>query len=76
MIEELNRVILTEDLPSYGLKKGDLGTVVLIHGNSKGFEVEFVSLDGETVAVTSLLVHQIRPIGQHEIAHARPLLVA
>jgi hypothetical protein len=76
MIEELDCVILTIDLPSYGLRAGDIGTVVLVHDSSKGFEVEFVSLDGETVAVTSLFAHQIRPIGENEIAHARPLAIA
>ena len=31
MIAELDRVILTEDLPEYRLKTGDIGTVVLLH---------------------------------------------
>jgi hypothetical protein len=75
MIEELDRVILTVDLPVYGLRAGDIGTIVLVHDGSKGFEVEFVSLDGETVAVTSLFAYQVRSIGQREIAHARPLMV-
>ncbi len=73
MIQELDRIILNIDLPEYDLKMGDIGTVVLVHEKSKGFEVEFVSLDGETVAVVSLFAHQVRPIGQREIAHARPL---
>jgi hypothetical protein len=74
MIQELDRIILTTDLPEHGLKTGDIGTVVLVHEKSKGFEVEFVSLDGETVAVVSLYAHQVRPIGRREIAHARPLV--
>ena len=73
MIQELERVILTTNLPEHGLKTGDIGTVVLVHGQLKGFEVEFVSLDGETVAVMSLYPDQVRPIGRHEIANARPL---
>ena len=73
MIQELDRVILTTDMPEYRLKKGDIGTVVLVHGQNEGFEVEFVSLDGETVAVISLYANQVRPIGRREIAHARPL---
>ena len=47
MIAELNRVILTEDLPKYGLKAGDIGTVVLLHRGGEGYEVEFAMLDGE-----------------------------
>jgi hypothetical protein len=78
MIKVLDRIILTAELPDYGLKPGDMGTVVLIHkqGQEHGYEVEFVSLDGETVAVTSLFAHQLRPIGRGEIAHARPLALA
>ena len=46
---------------------------MLVHGNGDGYEVEFVSLDGETLAVVSLYADQVRPIGRGEIAHARPL---
>jgi hypothetical protein len=45
--------------------------VVLVHREGEGFEVEFVALDGETVAVVSLFSSQVRPIGQREITHAR-----
>ena len=73
MIKELDRIILKSDLPEHNLKSGDIGTVVLVHGNGDGYEVEFVSLDGETLAVVSLYADQVRPIGRGEIAHARPL---
>jgi hypothetical protein len=73
MIKELDSIVLNDDLPELGLERGDIGTVVLIHGDGKGYEVEFVSLDGETMAVISLLPSQVRPIGCREIAHARPL---
>ena len=56
------------------LKVGDLGTAVMVHGNGEGFELEFVTLDGETVAVTSLFTHQVRAIGEREIPHARMLV--
>ena len=71
MIQELDRVVLTTDLPEYGLTEGDIGTVVLVHQDSRGYEVEFVTLGGETVAVISLLPAQLRPIGRREIAQAR-----
>jgi hypothetical protein len=73
MIQELERIVLTADLPEYHLKAGDIGTVVLIHGEHQGYEVEFVTLDGETVAVTSVLPAQIRPFRTGEIAHVRAL---
>ena len=72
MIRELDAVALVRDLPEHGLQTGDIGTVVLLHGNS-GYEVEFMTLDGETVAVESLSPEEIRPIGRREVAHARPL---
>ena len=68
-------VILTADLPDAGLCAGDVGTVVLVH-DGRGYEVEFVALDGETLAVASVFSQQVRPIGHREIAHARPLNVA
>jgi hypothetical protein len=42
-----------------------------VHHEGKGYEVEFVTLDGETVAVISLPPSQVRSIGRREIAHAR-----
>ncbi len=73
MIRELESVVLTEDLPEHGLQRGDIGTIVLVHKNGVGYEVEFVTLDGETIAVVSVLASQVRPIGQREIAHVRTL---
>jgi hypothetical protein len=50
MLHEADTVVLVVDLPEYGLKPGDVGTVVLVH-LSGGYEVEFMALDGETIAV-------------------------
>ena len=76
MIKELDDVVLARDLPEHGLSVGDLGTVVLVHRKDAGHEVEFTSLDGETIAITTLLRSQVRPIKQREIAHARELQAA
>ena len=70
MIRDLETIVLTEDLPEHGLKRGDLGTVVLIHA-AGGYEVEFMTLDGQTLTVASLLPQQVRPVGRREIAQAR-----
>jgi hypothetical protein len=67
---ELDTIVLTIDLIKHGLKSCDLGTVALIHKHG-GYEVEFMTLDGETIAVISLSPEQIRPVGRREIAHAR-----
>ena len=63
MLKELDTVVLTEDLAQHGLKRGDVGTVVLRH-DDVGFEVEFVSLKGETLAVVSLTSRQVRSLGE------------
>ena len=70
MLKELDTIVLAVDLPEHGLSRGDLGTVVLVH-KDKGYEVEFMALDGETLAVVSLFANQVRPVGHREIAHAR-----
>ena len=31
MMDELDRFVLTEDLPEKGLRAGDLGTIVMVH---------------------------------------------
>ncbi len=74
MITELDRVILTTNIPDYGLETGDIGTVVLVHQGGKGYEVEFVTLSGETIVVVSLFAEQVRSLSSREIAHARVLV--
>ncbi|MBI5914797.1 MAG: DUF4926 domain-containing protein [Bacteroidetes bacterium] len=75
-IKEFDRVILTENIEKPGLKVGDIGTVVHVYDKGKGFEVEFATLLGETVAVCTLFPNQIRAIDKREIAHVRKLAAA
>jgi len=70
-IREHDRVVLTIDLPGNKLAIGDVGTVVHVHQAGKALEVEFVALDGETVAVVTLERAQVRPVERREITHAR-----
>ena len=71
MINEHDTVVLTEDLPEEGLTAGDVGTVVHVHNNGEGYEVEFMTLAGQTIAVASLLADQVRPVGRQDVAHVR-----
>jgi ATP-dependent exoDNAse (exonuclease V) alpha subunit len=66
-------VILAYNLPEQGLAQGDIGTVVLVHEKGKGYEVEFTTLDGETIAIVTLAAEQVRPSKPKEIAHVRDL---
>ena len=73
MIREHDVIVLLQDLPEDGLKAGDIGTVVHIHQGGAGYEVEFMTLAGETVAVITLLPSQLRPIARRDLAHVREL---
>ena len=73
MIQALDTVVLTCNLPKLGLKRGEAGTVVLVHEGGAGYEVEFLTLSGETVAVTTLTKDQVRPAARGEIAHVRAM---
>jgi len=72
-IEELERIVLTEDLPAHRLQAGDIGTVVLVYADGKGYEVEFCTLSGETIDVVTVDGKQIRRAADAEIPHARRL---
>lgn len=71
MIPEFERVVLTSDLPEYGLLSGDPGTVVLVHGDGTAYEVEFVTMDGETLSVLTLTRDQVRRADQDDTPNSR-----
>jgi hypothetical protein len=61
VIQELDVVALTEDLPEHELKQGQMGTIV--HLLAPGvFEVEFVDDRGKTHAMLTLHSEQLRPV--------------
>lgn len=68
----LDCVVLARDLPEFGLRVGDLGTIVAIY-ESDGLEVEFVKASGETQAVLTLTNTDVRVIKADDIVSVRPL---
>jgi len=66
MIKEHDRVVLKKELPDQGLQAGDVGTVVHLHEKGEAFEVEFLTLQGETVAIATLEASQVRPVQKRE----------
>ena len=48
-IHPLDVVVLNTDLPSHGLKRGDLGAVVEVY-EPDGLEVEFVTASGRLIS--------------------------
>ncbi len=73
MINEHEIVVLTEDVADAGLEAGDIGTVVHVHKGGAGYEVEIMTLAGETVAVVTLRPGQVRSILPRDVAHVREL---
>ena len=70
-IREHDLVVLTSDIPEEGLERGDVGPIVLVHDAGAGFEVEFATLAGDTLAVVTVAADAVRPVGDKEIAHVR-----
>ena len=76
MIKEHDCVVLTTNVPADGLEAGDMGTVVHIHKGGVAYEVEFMTLTGETVAIVTLEASQVRPLTRRDLAHTRELVAA
>ncbi len=62
MFNELDTVVLAHDLKTYNLTRGDVGTIVHCYAGGKAYEVEFVTGEGQTIAVVTLEPADIRPI--------------
>lgn len=71
MIKEHDQVLLTQDLPEYGLLSGDLGVVVIIHGEHEGYELEIFSADGQTIDVVTAEAHQVRAVNRRDVLYVR-----
>jgi hypothetical protein len=76
MVHELDTVVITKDLVASGIVAGDIGVVAHVYAGNSVAEVEFVSGEGVTLAVETLAITDIRPIGAREILHARSLETA
>jgi hypothetical protein len=56
-------VILTRDLPEEHLQAGDVGVVIARHevpGRETGYSIEFFDMVGNTVAVITIPVYELR----------------
>ena len=67
MIEDLEDVVLTCNLLEHKLMRGDIGIVVLVHQQGKGYEVEFTTLDGESIALVTLTANQFAPVNRGKL---------
>lgn len=76
MIKEHERVVLTTPILAQRLEAGDVGTVVHVYKDGEAYEVEFVTLDGQTAAVVTLEASQVRPVTSRDLTHTRELSAA
>lgn len=70
-MKELDRVVLCHDSADAALAAGDMGTIVHAYADRKAYEVEFVSLTGDTIAVVTLPAEAVRAVAADEVPHAR-----
>lgn len=68
--ELLDQVALTHDIPEHGLRAGDLGTVVFVY-DPDGLEVEFMTASGETNAVLTLHLDDVRGLRDGDVYAVR-----
>ena len=71
MFKEHERIVLITDILEEGLVAGDVGTIVHIHPRDEAFVVEFMTLDGNTAAIATVLPSQARLVTDKDITHAR-----
>ncbi len=64
--EELSVVTLKRDLPEFGLRAGNVGTVVLVF-EPDAIEVEFFDRDGDTHALLTLLDEDVGPATEADV---------
>ena len=79
MFKEHEQIVLTAAVlgdEREELKSGDVGTIVHIHPDKEAFVVEFMSLDGGTVAIATVLPSQVRPVTGADLTHARTVTAA
>lgn len=74
MFQEHEQIVLTaEVLGDDGelLMPGDVGAVIHVHPRGEAYVVEFMALDGGTVAIATVLSSQARPVTAGDLIHTR-----
>ena len=70
-LAEMDRVVLTRDLPESGLSSGDVGVIVHVYDAGHAYEIEVFSLTGATVAVVTVSAGALRPVAHGDVVSAR-----
>jgi hypothetical protein len=70
-LRTLDVVVLSNDIPAHGLKRGDLGTVVEVY-SADAIEVEFVTASGRTQALVTLRPSDVPDVHDNDLVAVRP----
>jgi metal-dependent hydrolase (beta-lactamase superfamily II) len=63
--QELDVVELTEDLPEFGLKKGEIGAVVVAFDHpDEAYDLEFVDESGKSRFAYAVKPNQVAPVNE------------
>ena len=79
MFNEHEQIVLTAEVSGDGgeeLKPGDVGGIVHVHPGGEAYVVEFLTLDGATAVIATVLSSQARPVTNKDITHARRVELA
>ena len=71
-LRPLDVVVLRHDVPTHGLRQGDLGAVVEVY-SADAIEVEFVAASGRTQALVTLKSSDLREVGDDDLVAVRPV---
>lgn len=77
MFKEHDQIVLTADVlgdEGEELKSGDVGTIIHIHPDEQALVVELMSLNGDTVAIATILPSQALLVNNADLTHARIVL--
>ena len=75
-MRELETVVVNKDIPEHGIERGNIGVIVHTYEDESAVEVEFVSGEGTTLGVITLLSKDVRLMKKDEILHVRELHTA
>jgi hypothetical protein len=79
VFKEHEQIVLTAEVlgdEGEALKPGDVGTIIHLHRDKAAFVVEFMSLDGATVDIATVLPSHARPVNGADLTHARTIAAA
>ncbi len=76
-LKVFQRAVLTRDVPEEGLRAGDVGVIVERYAARsdapEGYELEFFSAGGQSIAVVSVPAAAVREAGAREVLSVREM---